>query len=134
MRKHRHIRKNKILSLTLTVLVHFYRGFISPFTPASCRYHPTCSSYALILLRFDNVFMACIKIVYRILTCNPLFRGGYTSPTIYLSQSSIDRYKIEHFCVLKQHQQRPHKTAYFFVNSRFSLLKLQKFYIIPVYL
>mgnify|MGYP002727136815 CR=1 FL=1 len=29
------------------LLVRFYRGFISPMFPPSCRYVPTCSEYAL---------------------------------------------------------------------------------------
>ena len=27
-------------------LVRFYRGAISPYTPAACRFTPTCSAYA----------------------------------------------------------------------------------------
>ena len=41
----------RVCTLPLIVLVKFYQRCISPFTPASCRYTPTCSQYALEALR-----------------------------------------------------------------------------------
>lgn len=37
----------KILSYLLLLPVYFYRGYISPMTPPSCRFVPTCSEYAI---------------------------------------------------------------------------------------
>ncbi|MGB7059317.1 MAG: membrane protein insertion efficiency factor YidD, partial [Geitlerinemataceae cyanobacterium] len=31
----------------LLILIRGYRAFISPLFPPSCRFHPTCSQYAL---------------------------------------------------------------------------------------
>ncbi|NNG08698.1 MAG: membrane protein insertion efficiency factor YidD, partial [Arenibacter sp.] len=36
----------KILIAPFVLLVKFYQNFISPLTPASCRYSPTCSQYS----------------------------------------------------------------------------------------
>ena len=36
-----------MLRRLLLLLVRFYQLFISPLTPPSCRYTPTCSAYAL---------------------------------------------------------------------------------------
>jgi len=38
---------NKIFSNIFIGLIYFYKTAISPHTPASCRFVPTCSQYAL---------------------------------------------------------------------------------------
>lgn len=55
--------------------IKFYRYLISPFFPASCRYTPTCSQYALQSYRTHNFFFATYLVIKRILKCNPW--GGY---------------------------------------------------------
>ena len=57
--------------------IRFYRRFISPLLPPSCRFTPSCSQYALNAFRERNVFAALILTVWRILRCNPFGRGGY---------------------------------------------------------
>ena len=37
----------KVFSFLLLVLIYFYRVCISPLTPPSCRFTPTCSAYAV---------------------------------------------------------------------------------------
>lgn len=59
----------------------FYKRFISPLNPPSCRFYPTCSDYAAICFRFHNPFFATIKMIIRILKCNQLFQGGIAYPT-----------------------------------------------------
>jgi putative membrane protein insertion efficiency factor len=44
---------------------------------ATCRYHPTCSNYAIDAYKNYNVFTASILSLWRILRCNPLSNGGY---------------------------------------------------------
>jgi len=56
--------------------------YISKFTPASCRYYPTCSEYAKWLFKFDNQALATLKSAKRIATCNQLFSGGIDYPKI----------------------------------------------------
>ena len=41
----------KLASVLLILFVNFYRYAISPLTPASCRYTPTCSEYAIEALK-----------------------------------------------------------------------------------
>ncbi len=128
----------ELFSALAIKLVKFYQKFISPLTPPSCRYYPTCSSYALTLLRFDNIFFACIKICFRILSCNQFFSGGYSPPFVFLSQKKINMFKKymysqKHF-LSKPVIQKPQKHAYFFVNADSKLIKLQKFYIISIHL
>lgn len=65
------------LSLPLVGLVKFYQNFISPFTPASCRYTPTCSQYTLEALRKHGPFKGGWLSIKRIASCNPWGGSGY---------------------------------------------------------
>jgi len=55
---------------------------VSKFTPASCRYYPSCSEYAKWLFKFDNPIFATIKVTMRIARCNQLFSGGIDYPKV----------------------------------------------------
>lgn len=57
-------------------LIHKYQTTFAG-RPARCRYHPTCSNYAIEAYETYNFFYATILTVWRILRCNPLFKGGY---------------------------------------------------------
>ncbi|HFL8819321.1 MAG TPA: membrane protein insertion efficiency factor YidD [Candidatus Azoamicus sp. OHIO2] len=60
-----------------TLLIKFYKYFISPFLPSACRFYPTCSIYAIIALSKYNYTTAIFLICKRVLKCNPFFKGGY---------------------------------------------------------
>jgi putative membrane protein insertion efficiency factor len=61
----------------LLVLITFYRKGISPYTPPSCRYIPTCSQYALEAIERYGAAKGFILALKRFFRCNPLHRGGY---------------------------------------------------------
>ncbi|MFV8224864.1 membrane protein insertion efficiency factor YidD [Christiangramia aquimixticola] len=65
------------LTLLLTSFVQFYKKFISPLTPASCRYEPTCSTYMLQALEIHGPFKGFWMGLKRILSCNPWGGCGY---------------------------------------------------------
>ena len=67
----------KIAVFPLVVLVKFYQNSISPFTPPSCRYTPTCSEYALQALRKYGPFKGGWLALKRILRCHPWGGHGY---------------------------------------------------------
>ncbi len=67
----------KILALPFIGLVRFYQAAISPYTPASCRYVPTCSSYALEALQKHGVFKGGFLALKRIFSCHPWGGSGY---------------------------------------------------------
>jgi hypothetical protein len=58
-------------------LVRFYQRWVSPLTPPSCRYIPTCSAYAVEALEKYGALRGGWMAVSRVLRCNPLHRGGY---------------------------------------------------------
>ena len=53
-----------VCTLPLIVLVKFYQRCISPFTPASCRYTPTCSQYALEALRKYGPLKGTLSLIH----------------------------------------------------------------------
>ena len=55
----------------------FYQKFISPLTPATCRFTPTCSHYAIEAIRKHGPFKGLALAVWRILRCNPWGGSGY---------------------------------------------------------
>lgn len=67
----------KLLILPFIVLIRFYQYCISPYTPASCRYTPTCSQYALIALRKHGIIRGGYLTVKRLLSCHPWGGSGY---------------------------------------------------------
>ena len=62
----------------LSYPVKFYRYFISPLLPPSCRFTPTCSQYALEALRVHGALKGSWLTIWRLLRCNPFNRHvGY---------------------------------------------------------
>ena len=58
-------------------ILKFYKKFISPVLPDSCRFYPTCSEYAATAVGKYGVLKGSIKSIYRIIRCNPFNKGGY---------------------------------------------------------
>ena len=61
----------------LLLLIKFYRKYLTYFLKSRCIYTPTCSAYALEALKKRNVLDALFLIVWRIIRCNPLCKGGF---------------------------------------------------------
>ena len=57
--------------------VYFYRVFISPLTPPSCRYTPTCSQYMVEAVLKYGIFKGTWLGIKRILRCHPWGGSGY---------------------------------------------------------
>ncbi|GHH70880.1 membrane protein insertion efficiency factor YidD [Promicromonospora soli] len=65
------------LPVTLLVgMVRFYQAFISPMSPPSCKYYPSCSQYTLIALRRHGALRGLGLALWRLLRCNPWSLGG----------------------------------------------------------
>ena len=59
------------------LLIQGYQQAISPLFPQTCKYYPTCSSYALIAVERFGVIRGGWLAVKRIVRCNPFSDGGY---------------------------------------------------------
>ena len=57
--------------------IRFYRKGISPLTPPSCRFHPTCSAYALEAIQRYGPARGSWLAVRRLLRCQPFCKGGH---------------------------------------------------------
>ncbi|MFI3264625.1 MAG: membrane protein insertion efficiency factor YidD [Rikenellaceae bacterium] len=61
----------------LLLLVHLYRNCISPFTPPTCRFTPTCSQYALEALRKHGALKGLWLTLKRVSKCHPWGGSGH---------------------------------------------------------
>ena len=68
---------SKIIQYPFLLLIRFYQTAISPFTPASCRFEPTCSHYATEAIMTHGVLYGGYLAIRRILSCHPWGRKGY---------------------------------------------------------
>lgn len=68
---------------TLMAAVRVYQVTLSPVLPAvfgpacGCRFHPTCSHYAVEALRTHGAVRGLLLTVWRLLRCTPLHPGGF---------------------------------------------------------
>ncbi|MCL2520411.1 MAG: membrane protein insertion efficiency factor YidD [Spirochaetaceae bacterium] len=60
----------------LLFLIRLYKKFVSPLLPASCRFYPTCSSYAYEAIKKYGSVKGSWLALKRLVRCNPLFKGG----------------------------------------------------------
>lgn len=57
--------------------IRFYRKFISPHTPPSCRFQPTCSEYSYEAVEKYGILKGGRLAIWRILRCNPWGGSGW---------------------------------------------------------
>ena len=64
----------------LLKLILFYQRNISPYSPACCRFNPTCSVYALEAIHKYGAFKGGWLAFKRLLRCHPFYKGDYYDP------------------------------------------------------
>ena len=57
-------------------LIGIYQKYVSPYTPPSCRFYPTCSCYTREAIERFGLLRGGALGAWRILRCNPLCKGG----------------------------------------------------------
>lgn len=83
--------------------IRFYQRFISPLTPASCRYYPTCSQYAVEAIQTHGVVRGMGLAIKRISRCHPWHAGGIDPVPPAPNAESLDAVKGKH------HPEIPHR-------------------------
>lgn len=80
-------------------LVKGYQHYISPLTPPSCRYYPTCSHYMIQAIEQHGVIKGTTMGLARIMRCHPFTDGGFdTVPdyfTVKRNPADLDRQTYE---------------------------------------
>jgi putative membrane protein insertion efficiency factor len=66
-----------LVARILVAPIRFYQRFISPALPASCRYYPTCSAYAVESLQVHGALRGSWLSVRRVARCHPWHAGGF---------------------------------------------------------
>lgn len=67
----------KVISNIFIGIIRFYQGAISPMTPATCRYQPTCSQYAVEAIQKHGPVKGVWLAIKRIARCHPWGGSGY---------------------------------------------------------
>lgn len=57
--------------------IRFYQRTISPLTPPSCRFTPSCSEYGARAILVHGVLKGWLLAAWRILRCQPFAAGGH---------------------------------------------------------
>src|SRR4051812_18223090 len=62
--------------------VHVYQWTLRPVIGANCRFEPSCSHYALAVLRSHGAVRGSLLSARRVLRCNPWNEGGFDPPPV----------------------------------------------------
>jgi len=61
--------------------IRLYQLVVAPLLPAgTCKYHPSCSEYAVLAIRKHGVARGVLMAAWRLLRCNPWSEGGVDYP------------------------------------------------------
>jgi len=67
----------RLMTALLCAPIHVYRRFISPLTPSSCRFEPSCSAYALEAIKTHGPACGLFLAARRLARCHPIsWLGG----------------------------------------------------------
>ena len=58
-------------------LIRVYQRLLSPLLAPRCRYHPSCSAYAVQAVQSYGILRGAVLAGWRLLRCNPFSHGGY---------------------------------------------------------
>lgn len=79
----------------LLALIGFYRRRISPYTPACCRFYPSCSAYAQEAISRYGALTGSYLAIKRLLRCHPFSKRDQFDPVPTLKRKDKDPSKEE---------------------------------------
>ncbi len=68
---------NRFIRNLISLPIVLYQVLIKPIMKPCCRFHPSCSDYALAAIKDLGVFKGGWLVIRRLLKCNPFVKGGY---------------------------------------------------------
>ncbi|MGV8081289.1 MAG: membrane protein insertion efficiency factor YidD [Syntrophales bacterium] len=66
-----------LLAKVFILAIRFYQKAISPFLAPSCRFHPSCSDYALTAIERYGPYRGVWLGLKRLARCHPFHPGGF---------------------------------------------------------
>ena len=78
--------------------IRLYQRVISPALPRRCKYHPTCSAYAMQAIERYGILRGAVLAGWRLLRCNPFSHGGYdpvSAQTLFRAAAAALRHTPE---------------------------------------
>jgi putative membrane protein insertion efficiency factor len=70
-----------VLRALVIAPIRLYQRLISPALGPRCKYHPTCSAYAVQAIERYGILRGSVLAAWRLLRCNPFSLGGYDPVT-----------------------------------------------------
>lgn len=64
----------------MLALIRLYQRAISPYTPPSCRFTPTCSAYAAEAISKYGALKGGWLALRRLMRCHPFYKGDHYDP------------------------------------------------------
>jgi len=71
------VKINILLQKALTTIIIAYKYLISPVLGQHCRFHPSCSCYAVEAIEQHGSLRGMLLAIKRILRCHPWSEGGF---------------------------------------------------------
>jgi len=71
------VAQSTVIGSVLRILVQLYRWGVSPMLPRACRFHPSCSQFALEALAEHGTVEGLRLTLRRLARCHPWNPGGY---------------------------------------------------------
>jgi len=65
------------MKIVIVLLLRAYRYFLSPLLGRNCRFHPSCSAYAIEALQRYGAIKGTWLGMRRLMRCHPWNPGGY---------------------------------------------------------
>lgn len=86
---------DRALGAVLRALIRFYQLAVSPWTTPSCKYYPTCSSYALTAVHTHGAAKGGWLAIKRLGRCNPFSQGGVDYVPGSAQEKVAERIQVE---------------------------------------
>ena len=65
------------MTRAMLLFIRAYQHLVSPYTPPSCRFYPSCSTYAVDAITRYGAWKGGVFTLRRLLRCHPFHPGGY---------------------------------------------------------